>query len=295
MHPGDSRKNYSKKYKRPMRRRRRYGIRWKHLLLTLLYAAIFCFGAFHLTKYALRVRETARTNAQLEQLHAAADLDSAPQTAASEGSIAPESTEEPAAEIAHHYIGSSILPSAEELHRQNPDLIAWLNLPGVINLPVVYRDNEYYLTHDFYGRESESGTLFLDASHPLDARTQYMVLHGHAMYDGSMFGYLTRFRNASYIAEHPYLTFTTLYEQENYEIIGVLFVSEAEMLSVVQLGSPRFESEAAFRDFISGLRAKALHFTADEISPKDTLLALSTCWQDGRIVVYYKRVESIPA
>ena len=41
------------------------------------------------------------------------------------------------------------------------------------------------------GAQSASGTLFLDEAHPLEADTQYLVVHGHNMYDGSMFARLT--------------------------------------------------------------------------------------------------------
>lgn len=87
--------------------------------------------------------------------------------------------------------------------------MAWLRIPDVVSLPVVCRDNTYYLNHDFFGRESDSGTLFLDEAHSLEYGTQYMVIHGHNMYDGSMFGLLSHYRKSGYggapngLSEHP--------------------------------------------------------------------------------------------
>ena len=45
----------------------------------------------------------------------------------------------------------------------NKDIIAWLYCPDTkINYPVVhYTDDDYYLKHDLYGQESQSGVLFL--------------------------------------------------------------------------------------------------------------------------------------
>ena len=194
-------------------------------------------------------------------------------------------------ELTFHASDGEVMDGFNALHKQNPDLAAWLKLPDVLSLPVVYRDNSYYLDHDFYGRSSDSGTLFLDERHPLEAQSQYLMVHGHAMYDGSMFGYLTHYRDMDYIQKHPYLYLSTKYQEEKYEIIGVLDVSEEEMISIVRLGTPQFVNRAAFTDFVSGLRANALHFTRDEIAADDALLALSTCWKDGRIVVFFKRVE----
>lgn len=253
-----------------------------------------CFGAIRLAKYFLSVRETARVNEALAQLYEeqAPAAETTPQAneqpALPSEDNAPEEVETPAG---FHSASGEVVEGFETLYAKNPDLVAWLKLPGVFSLPVVYRDNTYYLDHDFNGRKSDSGTLFLDVMHPLDAQSQYLIVHGHAMYDGSMFGYLTHYRNADYIRAHPNLYFTTMYQREVYEIVGVLFVSEEEMRSVVRLGTPRFESETEFADFIRGLRKKALHFTNQEIAQDDALLALSTCWKDGRIVALFKRVE----
>lgn len=286
--------------RRPAQRRRPRRLHWGRFALTMGLLAMLCFGVVKMAGFGLRAFTTSRTNAMLVEIYAP----EAPATAAPTDESVPHSTVEPAvaaksaiatteirgASGEYHSMGE-MLPAFGELYAQNSDVVAWLKIPDVLSLPVVYRDNEYYLDHDYYGRQSESGTVFLDVLHPLSSQTQYMVLHGHAMFDGNMFGLLTHYRHMDYVKEHPYLTFTTLYEEEKYEIFGVLDVTEDEMVSIVRLGTPQFAGEASFQSFISGLRAKALHFTNDEVPSDAAILALSTCWKDGRIVVLFKRVE----
>lgn len=42
----------------------------------------------------------------------------------------------------YHNTNANFLPEMLKLSRVNPDLIGWLHIDGVVNLPVVYRDNE---------------------------------------------------------------------------------------------------------------------------------------------------------
>lgn len=283
---------------RRRRSRKRVRIYWPRFVLTLCFLAMVCFGTTHLAKYLLNVHETAQVNAELAQIYEdqpRVEI-AAPQQYDSPVATLEEDTGEAHAAEAEtvrtfHAADGEVLDGFDALYAQNPDFAAWLKLPGVFSLPVVYRDNTYYLDHDFYGQESDSGTLFLDELHPLDAQSQYLIIHGHAMYDGSMLGYLTHYRKMDYIQAHPYLYLTTKYEQEKYEVFGVLVVSEEEMVSLVRLGTPRFESGTAFTNFVNELRENALHFTYEEIPEDTAILALSTCWKDGRIVVLFKRIE----
>ena len=63
----------------------------------------------------------------------------------------------------------------QELKRLNRDTVGWISISGVVDLPVVYRDNSYYLNHDFQGQKSGAGTLFLDQNHPLAAASLLLL------------------------------------------------------------------------------------------------------------------------
>lgn len=300
-------------YGRSRRKRGSRSIRVKpfRLAVTVCSAIVLILSLYQLISYAVRSVNTSVSNAKLQQLYESSNGEEddfiGEDTSFSDEEISTVEVrddtvtliepDEPTASRdtgVYQYIGGNIAGSAKELYEVNPDLIGWVKIPGVVNLPVVFRDNDYYLTHDFYGRESSAGTLFLDIGHPLRPDTQYLLIHGHAMHDGSMFGGLPMYRRESYITEHPYLTFNTLYSKDSYEIIGVCLLTVDEMFSVANIGTRNFMSDEDFNAFIQNLRAHAEYFTDDEIPTDTALLALSTCFNDKRLVVYFRRISSEP-
>lgn len=186
-----------------------------------------------------------------------------------------------------------MLPDMKALYQKNNDLIGWLNIPGVVDLPVVYRDNSYYLDKDFYKKSSKSGTLFLDVNHPLKDTTQHLVIHGHNMNDGSMFGLLAHYKNKSYIREHGIVTFSTLYEKQNYAVVAVAITSEnaGKPGFIPYIGNPVFHSASAFNYYMKKVEAGSLYKMYLDVQPTDALLTLSTCLDDDRLLIVCRRVR----
>ena len=296
-HKREPRNNFRGSHIRRRKRRRRR-IDWKRFIPALVLLAVFLYSAISLIRFAVHSASTKSTNEALQAMYREAAETPDPSLSTPEPAPLPTPTPEPAATSApqlsdaYQYIGSSVLPEAEKLLNQNPDTVAWLRIPGVVDLPVVYRDNEYYLDHDFHGKKSDSGTLFLDEAHPFAADTQYMVIHGHNMHDGSMFGRVSHYRREGYMEEHPVLYLDTLYRREEYEVIGVLFlpVSVQDRDYVPYTGTRKFESLDHFNGFVSSLRQRALYWNEGaQLLPSDAFLALSTCYEDHRIVILFGR------
>jgi len=253
-----------------------------------------------LTLYLIRSAATKHTNKELLMLYEQASETPSPESPASGPALVsaptpvPMTAQEPTLRTDYQYIGDAVLPEAEELLSRNPDMVAWLRIPGVVSLPVVYRNNSYYLDHDFYGNKNDSGTLFLDEAHPLLHDTQYMVVHGHNMHDGSMFGLLSHYRRRGHLEEHPKVYFNTIYQQEEYEVIGVLLLPiDVQKEGYVPFtGTRKFRSQEQFRSFSENIRQNALHWkNGAEMRPDDAFLALSTCYEDSRIVVMCRRTR----
>lgn len=266
-----------------LRRRRQKMMRQCALLLC---AALLVGGGLLLGSYLHRLHRASSVNTELSEIRVA---DAA--TAQNDGSRRDTALPAQGEEQDFQYIGTELLPECRTLYQINPDLVGWLTVPGELDLPVVYRDNTYYLNHDFYGRDNDSGTIFLDEAHPFEKDTQYLFFHGHNVWDGSMLGNLTHYRNQDYYEENPYLYFNSLYRRETYEVFAVLTVAQEDMYGLLRLGTPSFENGAEFNSFIDSLQRRALRFTDKQISPDDALMALSTCWQDERIVVLFRRVD----
>ncbi len=183
------------------------------------------------------------------------------------------------------------------LYRENNDLAGWISIEGMkIDYPVLQNaDNEYYLHHDFYGKDSKYGCLYVKNQADVDKGTNF-IIYGHNMKDGSMFGDLDLYQKESFYKEHPRIAFDTLYEERTYDIIAVfrsqVYNAEDDVFKYYQFYEAHTQEE--FADFYNNIKALSLYDTGVEAVFGDTFLTLSTCAyhvQDGRFVVVAKRVS----
>ena len=189
-------------------------------------------------------------------------------------------------------MGGKPLAQMETLHAQNHDLVAWISIDNVLDLPVVYRDNSYYLTHDFNKNKSTAGTIFLDENHPMTERTQNLLLHGHNMKDGTMFGRLAQYeKNLEYLKAHAFIDFSTLWHQERYVVFAVLDVSLdiGDDRFVEYFAHPTFKSDEEFERYIRQVELASLYAIPMDVKPTDALLTLSTCLDEDRLVILARR------
>lgn len=96
------------------------------------------------------------------------------------------------------------------LLEQNSECIGWLCIPDTaVNYPVMHtpRNPQKYLRTNFYGEYSQSGVPFLDYRCSLDSGN--LLIYGHNMKNGTMFGELKNYTDSSFCAEHPTVEFQT--------------------------------------------------------------------------------------
>lgn len=194
----------------------------------------------------------------------------------------------------YRQVGGDALPEMAQLHQQNHDLVAWLQIPDVLDLPVVYRDNSYYLTRDFSKQKNASGTIFLDENHPFKEKTQNLLLHGHNMKDGTMFGRLAQYLyDDTYLRNHPIIYFDTLWNKEQYVIVAVLNVSlkpgDARFFNYFTHDT--FSSDTEFETYIRQLQLRSRYAIPIDVNPSDALLTLSTCLDEDRLVIVCRRLR----
>lgn len=195
------------------------------------------------------------------------------------------------------------LPQYQALYEQNTDFMGWLTIVGTrIDYPVMYTpyDEEYYLYRDFEKQENENGTLFIDTDSQVGNETQQastnIIIHGHHMKSGEMFGELDLFQNPDYYEEHKVIKFDTLYEEREYEVISV-FLSQVYKKSEDVFKYYKFfeaEDEEAFNTFYNNIKALALYDTGVDAVYGDEFITLSTCAyhvENGRLVVVAKRIK----
>lgn len=156
----------------------------------------------------------------------------------------------------------------------NPRVVGWLQLPDtVINYPVVQHDtNEYYLSHAFDGQASNFGAIFLDYRNKTDFSDKNIIIYGHRMKNGSMFGSLLEYENQDYYRLHPYFILYT--PEKNYYIE---IFSAHQVLYNEDYIRTQFESDEEFKAFVDDLQAKSVIETNVFVSRKDSIITLSTC------------------
>jgi len=276
------------------RHRRRPRLRqWLPFAICL---AMVVVSASALIGYGINALQRRRANDRLSQGYEAAFV----QQSTPEVTQQPEMTQPlrtPAPSVtptlapAYRSLSGNVPNKARQLYQQNSDLVGWLYINGVVSLPVVYRDNVHYLTHDFEGRENDGGTLFLDQMHPLTEQTQNLLIHGHNMYDSSMFGIVSTYYKLDMVKNHGFASFSTMYAPEDYVICGVLRVDPNPGSDgyFSYVGMDKFHSEQAFLDFVQEMQARSMFAIPIDVQPCDSLLSLSTCIDDDRLVLFFRR------
>ena len=122
------------------------------------------------------------------------------------------------------------------------------------------------------------------------------VIYGHNMKDGAMFGDLDLYREEDFYREHSIISFDTLYEERNYEIVAV-FLSRVYDQDEDVFQYYRFyhaDNREEFEYFYDNIKELSLYDTGVTAEFGDTFLTLSTCAyhvQDGRLVVVAKKLQ----
>lgn len=204
-----------------------------------------------------------------------------------------------------------IVPEYQELYEQNQDFIGWLRIEGTnINYPVMQtpQDEEYYLYRDFYGEENQNGCLIMDTDSNVgvgDREHEYqngsvpstnLIIHGHTMKSGEMFGDLDLYTDEAYGLEHSIICFDSLYEHREYELIAVfysqVFYENQDVFKYYKF----FQADTGeeFDDWYNNIKQLSLYDTGVTAEFGDEFITLSCCAyhvEDGRFVVVARRIR----
>ena len=187
-----------------------------------------------------------------------------------------------------------------ESYLANKDMAAWLVIPDTnIDYPVMWtpEDENFYLYKDFNGNKNSNGSLILDTDSCLDPLTTNLIIHGHNMKSGAMFGNLTDYEDPDYYEGHKEIILYTEECQRNYEVIAV-FRSQVFKKTDNVFKFYKFfqaDTEEEFQDFYTNIKERSLYDTGVTARFGDRFITLSTCVyhvENGRFVVVAKEVEN---
>ncbi|NLO84299.1 MAG: class B sortase [Clostridiales bacterium] len=189
-----------------------------------------------------------------------------------------------------------------ELAEINDEVVSWLIAGTDIDTVVVYRDNDHYLDHDFYGRYSKGGTVFIDEENENWETDPYVIYYGHHMKDGSMFGPLIDYQELDYFKENTAIEVHSLYDNQVTQYVPFAVVDASVRLNHEEyFFLRRYETYAspidstAVHAFIAELQDRSLYeIPGLDVTAEDQIICLVTCsyrLKDGRLMVFCRRLH----
>ena len=180
-----------------------------------------------------------------------------------------------------------------KLRKKGRYIVGWLSFDQV-DEAVAQKDNDFFLNHDARGNRNSNGAVFLDQDVSLRTRPYTVILYGHNMKSGNMFGRLKKYRENAYFYSHRIVTFDSLYENGQYAVFAVMEMSTTPGLARwYSLKSLDTDSRADREEALRTLESRSLVKSALDVRAEDQLLLLVTCL-DGeteRLVVAARRLR----
>ena len=180
--------------------------------------------------------------------------------------------------------------SFSALLAENPETVGFLRIGSIVSLPVVQRenDNNHYLSHTFSGDESAEGALFLDGLNRLVPEDDCLIVYGHNMHNGTMFGNLRMYLNRDYFRASDLVSFDTIYENRQYVPFAAFNASMSPDSSAYFDVRQFIFDETSFDTFVLKLQSRSEFDVPVDIQYGDHLLLLVTCdytQNDGRFIL----------
>ena len=282
-------------------------------VLLCLSALLIAYGACRLIGYGIDWLSSGLTSWELREIAAASEFSPEPETSASPvpfpapaalptadpagipaaapASPSPVLSEELPA--VRYPTGLQVSPRIRKLRKKSEYIVGWITV-DTLDEPVVQKDNTFFLNHDAAGKRNVNGAIFMDEDTLLVTRPYTILLYGHNMKTGAMFGNLKKYDQLSYFNRHRIIRFDTLYEDGQYAVFAVATIrltpGTAAYLNLADLTSTRRKTR---QKALNTLTALSAHTAVLDVNEEDQLLLLVTCVgdDDQRLIVAARRLR----
>lgn len=182
-------------------------------------------------------------------------------------------------------------PNWKKLKKINSDIKGWIKLNNTqIDYPILQsksdnKNTQYYLNHNYLKQYTPRGfgSIFIDYRSKQGMKSKNIVLHGHHMEDGSMFGDLMKYGrysgNLSFYKKSPTIKLSSPSGGiKNYKIISV-FKSNVNPAQgeYFDFYCAKFKSKAQFMNYVYNIRIRSLFDCPVNVNEDDQLVTLVTC------------------
>jgi len=193
---------------------------------------------------------------------------------------------------------SKILPELKDIYELNHDLVGWLYIDDTnIDYPVVQNpeDRTFYLTHDFYGKSNANGQIIMEDKCDPWTPSYNLVLSGHHMNSGAMFGKLGQYKDKAYWETHKIVEFDTLMARKRYVVFAAFYSADYNENEKGFRYSADIQYKMDADLWLGEIQANQIYETGIETEFGDEFITLTTCDHTrrsiGRFVVVARRIR----
>ena len=151
-------------------------------------------------------------------------------------------------------------------------------------------NNSFYLNHSFDKSKNSAGWIFADYKNKFDNTDKNIVIYGHNMRDGSMFGSMLNILDAKWYENEENTNITLYTENEKciYKVFSIYKIENEDYYIKTE-----FKNDNEFEEFVKNLKKRSIKDFNVDISKDDNILTLSTCANNNkyRIVLHSVRVK----
>jgi len=272
----------------------------KRLLNIIEYICIFAL-AFGIVFLIVNFILDARSKKALEDIRAgikAARIQSQQITIPDDGRK--ESTETSEAEeivyIRPEKSSSVILEEYKKIYEDNSNFAGWLYVSGTeIDYPYMQGpDNAFYLSHNIDRTYDKYGMLIMDYNCSTAFDSPHLIVYGHNVNSGRLFGELLKFKEEAYYKYHPDMNFDTINEAGVYTIFAAFTTTVEEAQKEHGLFTTwGFKDKEEFDRVTGWAIGKSLYDTGVVPEYGSPVLSLVTCEHsrdEGRFVLMATKI-----
>ena len=264
-------------------------LKWKNIILILMFLILFItlnIFIYNIIKWKL---DSNKTNEEINTIQENANIEEVKDNKGTE--IIKQAKKIPKENPYWDYIKMNMIDvNFDNLKKINSDVVGWIKVNGTnINYPFVQsKDNKYYLTHSFSKSYNNAGWVFLDYRNN-NINNRNTIIYAHGRTDKTMFGTLRKVLNNGWINNTNNYVIKISTEKENslWQIFSIYHIPTTNDYLQTE-----FKDEREYQRFLNILKNRSNHNFNTSITSNDTILTLSTCYNDSeKMVVNAKLIK----
>lgn len=264
-------------------------LKWKNIILILMFLILFItlnISIYNIIKWKL---DSNKTNEEINTIQENANIEEVKDNKGTE--IIKQAKKIPKENPYWDYIKMNMIDvNFDNLKKINSDVVGWIKVNGTnINYPFVQsKDNKYYLTHSFSKSYNNAGWVFLDYRNN-NINNRNTIIYAHGRTDKTMFGTLRKVLNNGWINNTNNYVIKISTEKENslWQIFSIYHIPTTNDYLQTE-----FKDKREYQRFLNILKNRSNHNFNTSITSNDTILTLSTCYNDSeKMVVHAKLIK----